>query len=320
MKYILGLFLFLSVLGDGFNKASRINHTAQEAKAYFNNEHYQKAAALYQYLVDTLGVKDEQLYINLAHAQFLNQDSDKARKHYTTLAKSQNLTIQSIALTQLGLIYFQKDNPERALYHFKKALIQNPGNDVARYNYELMKKYLAQSPPPSPLIKKDKGLNPEEKSRTENNSPNTPAQPSASGNAGTTNDLKSNANNPAQPIPQGSGRGNKGGAGDIENPQQQPGSGIKDQRRSGDKGNNTQGLADDFDANLNAATNKKAGTENAGTAEKELQTLRERLRNTNLTPEKANMLLEAMRQSELQYLQQVPRKTVPQQKKNQPDW
>jgi hypothetical protein len=51
-----------------------------------------------------------------------------------------------------------------------------------------------------------------------------------------------------------------------------------------------------------------------------MQTLRARLQDADLSPEKATQLLEAIRQSELQYLQQVPRKPRKTQPDSRPDW
>jgi len=321
MKYIVGIFLFLGVLGDGFNKASRINNAVQEAKIYFQNRHYQKAAALYGYLADSLGVKDEQLQINRAHAQYLNGELKQAGKNYASLTNSPNQEVQAVALTQMGLIYFQQHNPERALYNFKKALIRDPLNDNARFNYELLRKYLASHPSPAQQPKRNAPQNPEESSKLENNAQSTAAQPSESGNAGTTNDFQNPAKNPLENRSQDNGSGNKGGAGKLDNNKLKPENNNRNNPiASGEAGNSTPGLANDLGNNANADINKNAGPENASNAEKELQTLRARLRNTNITPEKARMLLEAMRQAELQYLQQVPPKSTPKAKKSFPDW
>jgi len=267
-----------------------------------------------------LGVKDESLMINLAHTQFLNNNVEKARKSYNMLIKSQNPETQSIALTQLGLIYFLQGNPEKSLYNFKKALIQNNFNEVARYNYELTKKYLAANPTPPLPQKKDPGQNPQERSRTDNKSSSSSASPTKTGNTGTTNDLQNSGNNPSKNISPGNEPGNQGNAGDVNRGTQQPNSGTKNKIKAGEAGNNTKGLAPEAGTNQNANIDKKAGTDNISGADEELQTLKARLRKTNLTPEKAKMLLEAMRQAELQYLQQVPQKPTRKTKKTFPDW
>ena len=316
MKFFFGLLLILSLLGDGLKKASRINNSVEEANTFYRAGHYQKAISIYKYLADSLGVKDEQLSLNLAHAQYLATDINKAKKTYLQLVKSKDRNRQSVAFTQLGLIYFKQNNPERALYTLKKALIQNPLNDIARYNFELIQKYLETNPPLSSRQKKGAPKRKDDKSKEENNKQNA-AQASLSGNSGMTNGALNSENNTSESKLESNGQ-NWGAANRNQNEPRPDENSIGDESPSGEPDSEVAGVANKN--GKNPSKTNRPESENSQDQDKEMQTLRTQLRDSNLTPEKAKMLLEAMQQSELQYLQQVPKRSNQKQKKQYPDW
>jgi tetratricopeptide (TPR) repeat protein len=320
MKFPLALFLFLTLLGDGLKEASRINQGVQEAETLFRRGQYRQAMALYQYLADSLQVKDDGLLLNQAHAAFLAGDEARASRNYTLLARNPDPVLQSIAATQLGIIYFRKENPERALYTFKKALIQDPTNETARFNYELVKKYLAANPslakgrPRPPQQQPPGSLNPDNGGQT------TPARPSQQGSQGTTPDDQAAGTNPPVDRPD-TGAGNRGNTGTDESRQPQPGGPGKPQDTpQGQSGKGPKGLSEEAGLGNNGGGQNKGGTEALSQQEKQMQTLRARLQDADLSPEKATQLLEALRQAELQYLQQVPRKATRPKRDDRPDW
>jgi tetratricopeptide (TPR) repeat protein len=320
MKFPLAIFLFLTLLGDGLKEASRINNAAQEAEGMYSRGQYRQALALYQYLADSLQVRDEELTLNLAHAAYHAGDQSVATRNYNLLAKNTDPALRSIAFTQLGLIYFQKGNPERALYSFKQALIQNPMNETARFNYELVKKHLAANPslarqrkrnppPPQPGQKQDTAGR------------NAATRPSDGGQEGTTADNQAEGSNPPIDRPNAAGADNRGGAGPSGGRQPQPGGQAGRQHTPLGQPEGTQkGLSDGSSNGNGAASRNKEGTEAISRQEKQMQTLRARLKDSDLSPEKATQLLEALRQAELQYLQQLPRKTQKPRSDSRPTW
>jgi tetratricopeptide (TPR) repeat protein len=320
MKFLLAIFLFLTLLGDGLKKASRINQAAQEAQGLYHRGQYRQAAALYQFLADSLQVKDDALILNLAHATFLAGDDAKATRHYTTLAKNPDPALQSIASTQLGLIYFRKDNPERALYTFKKALIQNPRNETARFNYELVKKYLAANP----ALARQRKRNPQPQTPAGQNPENAAQNPATRaaevGKAGNIREDQAAGDTPPIDRPDAAGTGNSGGTGSAGGQQPLPGPGSRQQVAQGRQGNGQKGLSDETGGDIGPGSRNKEGTEALTQHEKQMQTLRARLQGSDLAPEKATQLLEAMRNAELQYLQQVPHKAQKPRSDSRPDW
>lgn len=137
MKY---LFLILLAINP-VSYIAEINRTQIKAEEAFLQKDYASVIQYYAYLADTLNVKKEKIWLNLAHAYFKNKNPDKAAFYYD---KAKNMaekkSHQSIACSQLGYIAEIDQNNEMALAYFKQAIKRNPSNVEARYNYELIKK------------------------------------------------------------------------------------------------------------------------------------------------------------------------------------
>ena len=78
--------------------------------------------------------------LNYAHALFENRDTVQARRKYAQLISIKNPLLASITYSQLGIIFCAEKDTVQALSLFKEALILKPDNDVARFNYELLKR------------------------------------------------------------------------------------------------------------------------------------------------------------------------------------
>lgn len=153
MKY---LMIMLALLATDPLKVRRINTTKADAKDAFQSGDYQTAVAKYNLLIDSLGVVEDELVINRAHAYYLLKDTAHALSDYQSLLQSTKNEIVSRAGNQLGLMSNQKNKPEEALSYFKQALKADPTNDDARYNYEMLKKKLDKQKKDDEKINKDK--------------------------------------------------------------------------------------------------------------------------------------------------------------------
>ena len=122
----------------------KINAAKSAAKKAFLNGDYKTAASQYQYLIDSLGVREEEVMLNLAHSRFQLNDSLPALQGYQQLTASSNTSIRSTAYQQLGVLSSRAGKLEEALDQFKSALKANPANEEARYNYELVKRKLEE--------------------------------------------------------------------------------------------------------------------------------------------------------------------------------
>jgi len=130
------------------NRIAKTNRLIREAeKAYLAGD-YQEAAEKYKILVDSLDYKDESAAMNLAHALYKTGQKEAATMYYDRLLKSKDKSIASTANLQLGVLAFENQQQAQALGYFKNALKANPGNEAARYNYELVKKAMQQDESP----------------------------------------------------------------------------------------------------------------------------------------------------------------------------
>jgi tetratricopeptide (TPR) repeat protein len=314
MRYILLFFLFFAGIGDGLKKATLINNGVKQAGNLYNQQQFQRAAKLYRFLNDSLHLKDSELLLNLAHASYHAGQKTVARKYYQRLRDNANPAIQAAALNQLGLLSFTENNPEKALYYFKKAILQDPQNDIARYNFELVQKFSAENP-----IRKSRSkvINQKQLNQKVENQPQNGQKPADSG----ITDLQPDLNNPGTHPRQSTPEPNPGQTAGKQSAQQKLTNGNLDQVNKGQAGGPEKGLTEaNTNPNPNFQNSGLGGTEVAREKEQQLQTLRQRLSKTDLTPEKANMLLEAMRLAELQYLQQLPHQPTRHPDKSKPDW
>ena len=218
----------------------------------------------------------------------------------------------------------QRGKPEEALNYFKQAIRALPANNDARYNYEMLKKYLRQHPekqnqiPPPAPEKKEKQDEQKPQEEQKEKSPQS-AEPDASGNQESdSKEQQEKGDQEQKPEKQTDPEGNK--PPQQEKPNGQEGK-EKEQQQGEEPGKEEgQNLAENEEKPAPPKPNNKPGKEQASGDEQRLQTQYERLRKANISPEKANMMLEAMKNAEQQYLQQIPKKPSKPADKSKPNW
>jgi tetratricopeptide (TPR) repeat protein len=141
MKVVL-FFILTSVLTTDISKISKINKAKSNGEAAYANGDYEAAIAAFKLLTDSLDVREDPILLNLANAYFMQSDTSNALKYYALVTGSEDRTLQSLAYQQLGVIKQQQNKHQEALTDFKASLKSNPGNEDARYNYELLKKLM----------------------------------------------------------------------------------------------------------------------------------------------------------------------------------
>jgi Ca-activated chloride channel family protein len=123
-------------------KIGRINAAKSEAKKAYNSGDYKTAIERYTYLLDSLGVTEDEITLNLGHAYFQINDTASATGAYQAIAGSVKPRIRSSAQHQLGVLNHRQGKFEEALANFKQAIKADANNTDARYNYEMLKKKL----------------------------------------------------------------------------------------------------------------------------------------------------------------------------------
>ncbi|GAB2538818.1 tetratricopeptide repeat protein [Rufibacter soli] len=304
MKYCLLTCLFLAFSPwQGLQRIALRNQYAQQAGIAYGQKDYRQAAFLYERVRQTEGnsVPTTSVQINLAHSYFQLHDYSRASPIYRSLMKSPNPRLQSMVATQLAAIEVEEGNFTRALAYCKQAMTTDETNQAARYNYELLQKYLLlhpekrQLPPPPPRTKSpERAQGGARKSDSEGSSSAGKDGPSKAG---------------------GSGGTNAGGTNSESGP-----TGENQRQERGDSPGQNQGQSNTESSQPSSGSGNQRSSQEAQASDAQLQTRFDRLKKLQLSPEKARQLLDAMRQEEAQYLQQLPRKSTGKRDKNLPDW
>lgn len=122
---------------------SEVNHLKNEGKKAYKNNDFTLAVYCYSRLEEDFKLRNENIYLNLAHSYFNNRDAEKSSRQYIKVIQSDFPTLShSIAYNQLGCIAFYEQDLQGALDYFKNALTLNRQNEAIRYNYELTKKWM----------------------------------------------------------------------------------------------------------------------------------------------------------------------------------
>jgi tetratricopeptide (TPR) repeat protein len=116
------------------------NEARQKAVIAYQQGDFVEAAKNYEIIVGNATLTEPEARLNLAHAYFGQKKYVDAKKQYSNLLKVENDILASQSQTQLAVIATIEKDTSSAIELFKKALITNPDNDVARYNFELLKK------------------------------------------------------------------------------------------------------------------------------------------------------------------------------------
>jgi hypothetical protein len=253
-------------------KLSRINEAKRDAREAYEKGDYATAIRHYRYLTDSLGVDEDEVQLNLAHAYYQSSDSVHTRSAYERVTRSNDARLRSTAYQQLGVIANAANRPEEALNLFKESLRANPSNEDARYNYELVKKKLDEQQKQDQQQNQDNQDKKDQQDQKEKQSQNQ--------------DQKQEQKEKEKQQEQ-------------QKQQQQ-----KEQQENQEKEEQEQ-------------QSKPQEQEKQQQADPSLS---EKLKEMKISEEKARMILEAMKNNEVQYLQQNKRKATKPKDKGKPDW
>ncbi len=270
MKLLI-LSLLLMISTDP-REIAKVNAIKKEAEKAFLSADFELAISKYQ-LLDSMGIDDDAIQLNLAHALYELNDTATAKTKYSSLLSSSNKKLKSIAYQQLGVMQKELKKYEEALQSLKYSIKADPTNEGARYDYELVKKLLEEQKKQEQEQEdqnkeEEKKEDQEKKDQEEENKDNQEGEPD-------------------------------------ENKEEQEGEKEESDKEEGEKeeGENEDG--------------EEQESEEEPTQEEMMQ---EKLEEMNISPEKAKMILEAMRNNEVQYLQQQKRKATERPKSDKPDW
>lgn len=294
MKLILVIILLISPISD-LNKIKEANEHKKAAKEAYLAGDYKTAAYHYRYLRDSLELNDENIILNLANSLYKIQDSTTAQNLYNNLTEDTSPSTRSQAHQQLGLMDFNKKEYESALEHFKESLKSDPGNEDARYNYELLKKIIQEQQ----QQQQEQNQNNQDQDQDQQNQQQQNQQDQQQQNQDQQNQDQQNQDQQNQ---------------DQQNQDQQ----NQDQQNQEQQNQDQQ--QQEQQENSDEQQQKPEDGEESDKEPEQDPTTAEKLEEMNISEEKAKMILEAMKNNEIQYLQQNRRKAKERQKSGKPDW
>ncbi|MCU0451703.1 MAG: hypothetical protein MUC97_17965 [Bernardetiaceae bacterium] len=264
MKILAALAWLVVILQIGLGKIGEVNKTKREAETAFKNGYFEVASQRYGLLVNKLGVTEDPVRLNYAHALYKTRDTAQAINQYSALLKSPDREVRSVASQQLGVIRAMSKNYEQSLRHFRQSLRELPDNAEARYNYEVVRK-LWQQRQKQQQQQQGEGKDQQNQQQQQKQQQN----------------------------------------------QQQNADQQQKQQQKQDQNDQPQKQGEQDDKNQETGKDSKDAT---------TQKQSQRLQQMNMSKQQADNILEAMRNAEAQYLQQLQRKTSKRPEKGKPDW
>lgn len=145
MLYAPASYLLLTIwlwIGNSLflNQISRDNQARREAERAYRAGQYRRALAQYEALSRSLTPLDPAVRLNLGHTLFRLGQYRRAKSQYQTLLETDQPDLRTVAATQLGVVACFERDSATALRLFEQALLENSGNEPARYNFELVKR------------------------------------------------------------------------------------------------------------------------------------------------------------------------------------
>lgn len=295
MKYILVSLFVVAFVTDPF-RIGKINRAKSEAREAYTSGDYKTAVQKYHYLIDSMKVLEDELKLNLANAYFMMNDTANALTNYESLAGSKINVVRSKAQQQLGIMNYRKQKNEEALNNFKQAIKADPDNMDARYNYELLKKKLDEKKKKEEEQQKKDQQQKDKKDQQQNKDQQNKDQQQKDQQQ-KEQEKKDQQNKDQKSKEQ------------QQKEQQQKEQQQKEQQQKEQEKKDQQQKEQQNPEQKQDQEKKKPNPE-----------LSEKLEQMKISEQKARMILEAMKNQEIQYLQQNKRKASKPKDKGKPDW
>lgn len=150
MNYLLLSLLLWLGNWRSFDQISLRNLALKEAEKAYYSANYSLAVQRYRFLMANSKKIDPLAHLNLGHSLFKLKQYQQARQEYERVVAIVSPEHATAAITQLGVIACIERDSVKALESFRQAMLVNPADEVARYNYELVRQlYKERSKPPS---------------------------------------------------------------------------------------------------------------------------------------------------------------------------
>ncbi|SDD11412.1 hypothetical protein SAMN04488104_101552 [Algoriphagus faecimaris] len=138
-KYIISIFLLIP---SAWTRDSRLNAAIDVAGESYANGEYEQSIQDHLAIQEQFQFQSRELDFNLGLSYHYAEKDEEAAPYFDKASTSNDKTLSSFAYNQGGVILGNKKEYETALSKFRTALIQDPLNEVARHNYELLARWL----------------------------------------------------------------------------------------------------------------------------------------------------------------------------------
>ena len=282
MKILILLFFFS---GNNPTEIALINTYKKNAEKSFLSNDFSNAASQYRFLIDSLQIDEDAIKLNLGHAYQQLGDTSSARTYYNQATLTNDHNLKSIAYQQLGVMSKASSNLNESLNYLKASIKANPSNTDARYDYELVKKLLEQ--------RKDQNQSDQDENKEQQDQEQQDQE----------------QQNQEQQDQEQQDQEQQDQDGDADEKKEQEQKEAADQQEK---------KPEEEAKDVESAQNEEE--EKADENEQRNQDIEQKLQEMNISPEKAEMILEAMKNGEIQYIQQQKRKPTEKPDKGKPDW
>jgi len=109
----------------------------------YNNENFERSEEIFNEN-SINNPRDGRLHFNKANSKYKTGKLKEAEQEYQMALKDQDFRNLSETYHNLGNVKFQEQNYKEAIKQYRNALIEDPENPDARYNYELASRFLQQ--------------------------------------------------------------------------------------------------------------------------------------------------------------------------------
>ncbi len=307
MIRLLMAFVVLAIMD--FNDIAKVNALKEKAEDAFLAGDYEMAAQHYSMLLDSMKVEDDRALLNLGHAYYQLNDSTNALSAYRDLSITEDKKLKSIAYQQLGMLNSSDQQLSKALQYFKESIKADPTNEAARYNYELVKKKLKEQ-------QQNQDQQQDQQNQDQENQDEQEQQKDQQKQDQQQNQDQQNQDQQQQDQQQEQQQDQQ----DQEQQQQQNQEQNQEQQDSEEQSQQEQ-ESQNQEGEQQQQDQPQPGEEGEEQEQSQPQpSPAEKLQEMQLSEEKAQMILEAMRNSEIQYIQQMRKKPTKKPDSKKPDW
>lgn len=308
---LIPFFLIHSVSGNPINdldKIGKANRYKERATEAIENEDFDLAISSYHYLLDSMGGDESEILLNLAHCYYKKGDEEQASRFYQELVSDKENKIKAAANQQLGVMQAKKGELDSALEHLKTALKANPSDEKIRYDYVTVKKMLEDQKKKEKEEEQKKEDQDDKKDEQKEDKQDQKDQQQKQDQQNQEQDQKDQQQQQQDQQQKDQQEQEK----QQQNQQEQKEGEDQQQQQEQKEEENKEG--EKKDAQQQSAEEKKEEEK-----KQQQQMQEQRMQQINMTPEKAKMILDALKNQEVQYYQQMRRKAKPKES-DKPDW